>query len=187
MVKFRCERCNALMKCPDDDVGQPVVCPTCQHKQRVPKKAPPKHNKLLLVGGAAAALVLIVWAAWAVLGPEEKPPAPEPAEAGAADTKGAPTASRGPEDKQDRGTKKEGRREAAEKAWEKQKQLYEERRLSEGRRRQWEALDAMERDAKRVEKEMQEEERKQERARREFERKQRLKELEEQRKKQLNP
>ncbi|HUW57714.1 MAG TPA: hypothetical protein VMZ92_13830 [Planctomycetota bacterium] len=68
MIRFKCERCGAVIKCADTIVGKHVACPTCRHKLIVPRKAAPIHHRLLLVAGLVAVLVAVVWVVWAVSG-----------------------------------------------------------------------------------------------------------------------
>ena len=71
MIRFKCERCGAVIRCPDTIVGKHVTCPTCQHKLIVPRKTAPVHRRFLLIGGLAVVVLAVVWVVWALIGPGE--------------------------------------------------------------------------------------------------------------------
>ena len=68
MIKFKCVRCNAVVKAPDAAVGKNVKCPACQMKLSVPRpkarKPAPPLKPILYVTLGVIAFGLAAWAVW---------------------------------------------------------------------------------------------------------------------------
>ncbi|HUV39806.1 MAG TPA: hypothetical protein VMY39_09345 [Planctomycetota bacterium] len=69
MIKFKCVRCNAVVKAPETTVGKHVQCPTCQLKLTVPMRRTRSRSlpplKPVAVGALlVVAFVALAWAVW---------------------------------------------------------------------------------------------------------------------------